>query len=150
MGRRIVLWKPMSQPEPPLHEKREAFERSIAAWNAGDFEGWLAYTHPQFEYEPGIVIGPAHGGSDVYRSRDRLRRMFDEFHSQWDMEFTFEGIEEIGDSTLFVGTARMTGTQSGATVEQKIAWVAQFEDGLCRRMQSYQSPEAARAAAADS
>ena len=137
----------MPENDPPLPEKREAFERACEAWNRGDFDGWLADTHPQFEYEPGMVIGPAHGGAAFY-GRDRLRRMFDEFHSHWRMEFTVDETEEIGDSTVFLGRARMTGIQSGATVEQGIGWVGQFEDGQVRRLRSFPSHEEARAAAA--
>jgi ketosteroid isomerase-like protein len=137
----------MPETDQLLLDRKEAFQRACDAWNAGDFEGWLADAHPQFEYEPGIVIGPAHGGTDVYRSRDRLRRMFDEWHSLWKMEFTANEIEEIGDWIVVLGQARMTGVQSGATVEQKIAWIMQFEGDLVRRMRSFPSHEEAGAAA---
>ncbi len=124
---------------------RHAFE----AWNQGDHVGWLADTHPDFEYGPGIVVGPAEGERVVYRSRDELRRFFEEWHSQWRMELTVIEVEEIAeDRVLVLGRARLTGVQSGATFEQEVGFVGQAEDGLLRRLYSYPSHQAARDAAA--
>ena len=38
----------------------------------------------------------------------------------------------------------MTGTQSGVSVEQRVAFIGEAEDGLLRRLWSYPSEEAAR------
>ena len=130
--------------QPPLDEEmRRAFE----AWNAGDFDSWLADAHPDFEYRPGIVVGPAEGEPIVYRGREELQRFFNEWHSAWGMKLTIEQIEQVGDWMLVLGRARFTGVQSGATAEQEVGWIAQAEDGRVRRIASYPTHEAARAAA---
>lgn len=128
---------------PPLD--REAIRRSFEAWNAGDFDGWLADVAPEPEYSPGIVIGPAEGERVVYRGRDELRGFFDEWHSTWKTELTILEIEEVDGRALITGQMRMTGTQSGATVEQEVAWIADLDaEGRLQRLRSYPTPETAR------
>jgi ketosteroid isomerase-like protein len=131
-------------PQPPHEaEMRHAFE----AWNAGDFDAWLADAHPDFEYRPGIIVGPAEGEPIVYRSRDELRRFFDEWHSAWRMKLTMDRTEQLGDWMLVLGRAQFTGVQSGASAEQEVGFIAQSEDGRVRRIWSYPTHEAAQAAA---
>ena len=128
---------------PPLD--REAIRRSFEAWNAGDFDGWLADVAPEPEYSPGIVIGPAEGERVVYRGRDELRGFFEEWHSTWKTELTILEIEEVDGRALITGQMRMTGTQSGATVEQEVAWIADLDaEGRLQRLRSYPTPETAR------
>jgi len=66
-------------PENAQPPREEEMRRAIEAWNAGDFDAWLAEAHADFEYRPGIIVGPAEGEPIVYRSRDELRRFFDEW-----------------------------------------------------------------------
>jgi ketosteroid isomerase-like protein len=135
---------PPRRPRPLLDEA--LIRRSFDAWNAGDFEGWAAPAHPDAEYGPGIVIGRTEGERVVYRGREELRRFFDEWHSVWQTELTIGEIEEVAGWVLITGRMRMTGTQSGATVEQEVGWTAQLEDGRIRRIWSYPSHEEAREA----
>ena len=128
---------------PPLD--REAIRRSFEAWNAGDFDGWLAEVAPDPEYTPGIVLGPIEGEPVVYRGRDELRRFFDEWHSAWKTDLTILEIEEVAGRVFIGGRMRMTGIQSGVTVEQEVAWVGDLDDeGRMARLQSYPTPETAR------
>ena len=130
---------------PPLD--RDAVRRSFEAWNAGDFDGWLAETAPDPEYSPGIVIGRPEGERVVYRGRDELRRFFDEWHSTWKTELTILEIEDLGGRAFITGRMQMTGSQSGAAVEQEVAWIADLDDeGRLRRLRSYPTPESAREA----
>ena len=132
----------MPPPDAPLSEDR--FRRAFAAWNEGDFDRFLEEAHPEVEYSPGIVVSRAEGEPVVYRGRDELRGFFDEWHSVWRSELTVLGSEEVGDQLLVTGRMRMTGTQSGVSVEQGVAFIAEAEDGLLRRLWSYPSEEAAR------
>ena len=129
-----------TQPRPDAATIRGQFQ----AWNSGDYEGWMGEAHPEIEYTPGIIVGPAGGERVVYRGHDELRRFFEEWHSQWRMEFTVGEIEPAGDWILILGRARLTGVQSGATVEQDVGLIAQYEDGLLRRFRSCPSHQAAR------
>ena len=146
MTRRGRSWTPaLPHPVPPLD--RDAVRRSFEAWNAGDFDGWLAEVAPNPEYSPGIVIGPAEGERVVYRGRDELRRFFDEWHSTWKTELTILEIEEVEGRVLISGRMQMTGTQSGATVEQEVAWIGDLDaEGRLQRLRSYPTPEIAREA----
>jgi len=127
----------------------ESIRRAFEAWNEGNFEALMALSHPDIEYEPGIVVGPAEGEPIVYHGRDELLQFFEEWHSQWQMEIYVDEIEDLGgERALILGRARMTGAQSGATVEQEVAWLGEGEDGLMRRLYSYPSHQAARDAAA--
>ncbi len=134
----------MPPPDAPLDEER--FRRAFAAWNEGDFDRFLEEAHPDMEYSPGIVVSRAEGEPVVYRGRDEMRRFFDEWHSVWRSELTVLGNEEFGDRILVTGRMRMTGGQSGVSVEQRVAFIGEAEDGLLRRLWSYPSEEAARAA----
>ncbi len=120
--------------------------RAFEAWNDGAFEAWLANTHPDVEYRPGIVVGPAEGEPIVYRGREELQRFFEEWHSAWGMKISADEFEQVGDRTLILGRVRFTGVQSGATAEQETGWVMEAEDGRVRRLASYPTHEAARAA----
>jgi ketosteroid isomerase-like protein len=144
MTRRGRSWtQAPPHPVPPLDT--DAIRRSFAAWNAGDFDGWLAEAAPDPEYSPGIVIGPAEGERVVYRGRDELRRFFDEWHSTWKTDLTILEIEEVAGRVLISGRMQMTGIQSGATVEQEVAWIADVDgEGRLRSLRSYPTPETAR------
>jgi ketosteroid isomerase-like protein len=132
--------------QPPPDEA--AIRRQFDAWNRGDFEGWLGEeAHPDIEYEAGILVGRAEGKQAVFRGREELRQFFDEWHSQWRMEIKVGALERVGDWLLMAGSARLTGVQSGASIEQEIGVIAQYEDGLLRRLRSFPNPEMARAAA---
>ena len=122
--------------------------RAFEAWNREDFEGFLDAAHPDVEYAPGIVIGQAEGERVVY-GRDRLREFFDEWHTTWKTHLTLESIEPAGDDrVLILGKMRMTGAQSGASVEQEVGWLGYVENEQLRRLESFPTHEAARAAAA--
>jgi ketosteroid isomerase-like protein len=122
--------------------------RAFDAWNKRDFEGFLDAAHPDVEYAPGIVVGQAEGERVVYRGRAELREFFDEWHSVWQTHLTLESIEPAGeDAVLILGRMRMTGAQSGASAEQEVGWVGHVEDEQLRRLESFPTYEAARAAA---
>jgi ketosteroid isomerase-like protein len=136
---------PGSTQQPP---DRDAIRRQFEAWNQGDFEGWLGKeAHPDIEYEAGILVGRAEGEQAVFRGHEELRHFFDEWHTQWRMEFTVDEVEQVGNWALITGTARLTGVQSGVTVEQEVGLIGEYEDSLLRRIRSFPSQELARAAA---
>src|SRR5687768_739234 len=137
----------MPEPVQPPPEEQEMIRRAFEAWNEGDFESWLADAHPDAEYRPGIVVGPAEGEPIVYRGREELLRFFTEWHSAWGMKISAEEFEQVGEWTLVLGRVQFRGVQSGATAEQETGWIMQAEDGRVRRIASYPTHEAARAAA---
>lgn len=48
-----------------------AFDRYVAAWNAGDLEAWLAVHAPDVEY-----VSLATGDARVFRRQDGLREVW--------------------------------------------------------------------------
>ena len=138
----------MRMPENDQQRVEASIHRAFEAWNSGDFEGFLDEAHPDVEYAPGIVVGQAEGERVVYSGREELRTFFDEWHSVWKTQLALESIEMVGqDAVLILGRMRMTGAQSGATAEQEVGWVGQVEDEKLRRLASFPTQEAARAAA---
>jgi ketosteroid isomerase-like protein len=126
----------------------QAIRHAFESWNNGDFNAFFAQAHPDIEYAPGIVVGQAEGERVVYRGREELRAFFEEWHSVWRAHLTLESIEEFGeDMVLILGRMRMTGAQSGASAEQEVGWVGHVEDEQLRRLESFPTHEAARAAA---
>jgi ketosteroid isomerase-like protein len=132
--------------QPPLDEA--VIRRAFEAWNNEDFESFLDTAHPDVEYVPGIVVGQAEGERVVYSGREELRAFFDEWHSAWKTLLTLESIEPVRENVvLILGRMRMTGAQSGASVEQEVGWVGLVEGEQLRRLESFPSHELARAAA---
>ena len=54
---------------------------------------------------------------------------------------------DLGDTVLAFGRVRTRGRASGIDVDQPIAFVFEFEDGLGRRVRSYLDPQQAIEAA---
>ncbi len=62
-------------------ENVEIVRATIEAWNRGDWEGALAYTHPDFVLDNSTAIGEWRG---VHRGADQVRRMWQTFTDPWE------------------------------------------------------------------
>jgi hypothetical protein len=90
------------------------------------------------------VVGRTEGERIVYRGHDEAREFWDEWHYVWQTKLTISSLEATGGRHLVLGRMRMTGAQSGVTVEQDAAWIVEVEGDLIRRLWSYPSHDAAR------
>lgn len=85
-----------------------AFGRYVAAWNAGDREGWLAVHHEEVEY-----VSLASADARVFRGHDGMREVWDESRGNWSRfifsilaerdelsQVAYSGIETLGGAEL--------------------------------------------------
>ena len=70
-----------------------------------------------------------------------MRRYWDEWHSVWDVSVEVSEIRDLGDAVLTLGRMRTSGKTSGIDLERPVGFVAEFEDGLIRRIRAYENPD---------
>jgi ketosteroid isomerase-like protein len=117
-------------------ENVEMVRASLAAWNRRDVDGWLENAHPEVEWVSAIAQS-MQGAETVYRGAGEMRGFWDEWHAIWDVEIDLTELRDLGDTVLALGSFRIRGDASGVGLEQPIAYVFEFEDGLARRVRSY-------------
>jgi ketosteroid isomerase-like protein len=73
-------------------------------------------------------------GASVFRGHAEVRRGFDQWSESWD-ELAMDPVEifEEGEYALVMTMYRMRGVGSGVYIEERVAHLHQFEDGLLRR-----------------
>jgi hypothetical protein len=102
------------------------------------------FVHPEIEWVPLISTG-VEGG---YRGHDGMARFYDDFLSSFSVTYESFELHESGPETLTgLGTMRLTGKGSGATVEQEFGIRLELEDGMVRG--GYVYPSHAEALAAE-
>jgi ketosteroid isomerase-like protein len=126
-------------------ESVEKVRKTFEAWNRGDRDGWLAFTHADAEFSS-ATARHVEGRDAVYRGRAGLERFWDESHRVWDLGMEIMDLRDLGDTVLAIVAFRATGKASGVSLQQTRGYVFEFEDGLGRRMTSYQSADEALAA----
>jgi uncharacterized protein len=117
-------------------EHVDAVRRSFDAWNRRDFDAWIELTHPEIEWVSELA---AHfeGSGAAFRGRDGMRRYWDEWHALWDVAIELTDVRDLGETVIAIAQVRARGEVSGVGLEQPIAYVIEFEDGLARRARSY-------------
>ncbi len=88
--------------------------RALAAWNADNFDAFMAELDPEVEWHPSIE--PAlEGGDTVYRGYDGARRAWDEYRGEaWaGLRGQIQETRDLGDSVLVLGHFDVTGRRTG-------------------------------------
>jgi ketosteroid isomerase-like protein len=113
-------------------------ERIIRQLNTRDPQ-MAALCHPEIEWRwPAATPG-------AFRGHDELQRGLFPWAESWDeLEMEPEEILEDGDYVLAMLRYRMRGAGSGVHLEEQVAHLHQFEDGLLRRWWMFGDPEKAR------
>jgi ketosteroid isomerase-like protein len=124
----------------------ETVRRSFEGWNRGDVDAWLGGAHPEVEWTS-EVVQRVQGAEAVYRGTDGMRRYWDEWHSIWDVTIELSEVRDLGDTVLAIAQVSTHGRGSGIDVDQPVAFVFEFEDGLARRARAYLDPQQAIEAA---
>ena len=114
----------------------EKVRRSFDAWNRGDFEACVEAAHPEIEWISEIARR-VEGTETVYRGLAGMRRYWDEWHAIWDVNIDVTEVFDLEDTVVALATVRARGDASGIDLEQPIAYVFEFEEGLARRVRSY-------------
>ena len=109
---------------------------SMDAWNRGDVDGWLLAAHPEVELLS-EVARRLEGPDKVYRGHAGLRQYWVEWHAVWSLTIEVSDFRDLGDTVLALGHIRTRGEASGVGLNQEVAYVYEFEDGLARRVRSY-------------
>jgi ketosteroid isomerase-like protein len=112
-------------------------------FNARDVEGLVGITHPDCVWLP----FRAQLEGSAYREHDGVRRFLRDMDEDWSA-FRIDPIEmtEHGNSVLSIGRVRGTGRGSGVDIDFVAGFVFELEDGLVKRLMSYNDPDDARRA----
>ncbi len=126
-----------------LDEWREGFD----AFNRGDYEDWIARWAPDCEWRP-ATVGGTEGAAAIYRGHQGLRRYLESVTEDFEtLTMRPETHEAMGEVSLLTGYAIGRGRQSGAEIEQPVAWVLERAGDLVTRGFSTFDLEEARAKA---
>jgi ketosteroid isomerase-like protein len=118
---------------------------SLDAWNRGEIDTWLEAAHPEIEWISELAQR-FEGSQTVYRGDAGLRRYWREWHQLWDVAIEIEETFDLGNTVLVLAHVEAHGEASGVALEQPMAYVFEFEDGMARRVRSFFDQQEARAA----
>ena len=105
----------------------EMLHKAIDAYTRGDLEAYLEIAHPDVEWYP--FTAEAEGGA-AYHGHEGVRRWWSNLESNLDeFEANVSECRDLGDMVIAFGELRAQ-FKSGVTLEQEIAWVARYRDGL--------------------
>ena len=120
-------------------ENVDTLHRTIDSWNRGDLDAVLQSLHPEIEWFS-AVAARVEGAETVWRGPAEMRRFWDEWHSLWDLTIELFEIRDLGDTVVASGRMRTRGKASGIDLEGPVAYVAEFDEGLIRRLRAYLDP----------
>ena len=127
-----------------MSEKQlQLFRESVDAFLRSDWEFLRALTHPDC-----VVTEPAElPGQNTWRGSEAVVDAMQSWPKQWD-EFDFEmtNVQEAGEDQLVTTMIQHVGAR-GASVDQEIAFVVDFDDDRIVRLRMYLSEGAALEAA---
>jgi ketosteroid isomerase-like protein len=121
----------------------EVVRREYAAFAARDWAALEALWHPEIEYE---ALDPA-----TYRGHEDLERGFmgwSDLYAEWWV--TYDELTEVGDRVAVVetfGGRGLKGSNADSQLEQSVARLISFKDGLIWRVKEYPTLDAALEAA---
>ena len=104
-------------------------------WNAREFDDLLDHVAEDIEWIPATMTA-VEGGS--YRGREELSRFFAEWAATWKTwEVRDPEMREIDAQVLVLGHVYAEGAGSGVTLDQPVAYLFEFRDGLLARGQTF-------------
>jgi ketosteroid isomerase-like protein len=123
-------------------EHVDAVRRSLDGWNRDDFEACVAMAHPEIEWVSEVSQRMS-GSQTVYRGVDGLRRFWDDWRDVWAVSIDVTETFDLGDTVVALARTLARGRATGVEMEQPVAYVFEFEDGMARRVRSYLDPDRA-------
>jgi len=117
-------------------ENVETVRRAVEAWNRGDMEAYVAFFHPDCEWFS-AVARQIEGDEALVRGRKGMRQFWEEWHSVWDLTILALEYRDLGDTVLMLGRMTTRGKTSRIEVDGPVAYVAENEQGLIRKLRAY-------------
>ena len=116
---------------------RRAVKVGTEAYNRGDFDVYLVFFHPDFEYvSPRQLIGL--GFEPVYRGREARIAVGRKWNAEWgEFHFLPEELIDAGDRALVIGRMKGSGSSSGLAVDNDWADLFWFSAGRVIREQPF-------------
>jgi len=118
----------------------------LDAFSRGALDESLARMHPEVEWNVVFPLPDRPASKDVYRGRDEVRELWQEFRSVWD-ELTI-ALEEVlhADAERVLARTRFRGrgTGSGVEVDRVVFYVFRIRDGLLVYTRAFDEEVAAR------
>jgi ketosteroid isomerase-like protein len=115
----------------------------VGAINRGDIDGFLASTHPDFEWKV-LEASPLAG---TYRGREEVRRYVEEWLDTFEgVQLRIERLVELDDRVVVVVRGSARGKASGVEVRNHFCQLWTLNEGVPVRMREYATSEEALAA----
>ncbi len=118
-------------------ENAEIVRRGIDAFNARDFDRFVAITTDDFVWVPAL---PGAVDREPYVGRAGIARYFSEIDQTWEhLTAACDDLRDLDDRVLALGRAIGRGSASGAVVETPLALLAEFRGGQIARLATFAS-----------
>jgi ketosteroid isomerase-like protein len=121
----------------------ERMERTVEAFNAGDFDLAASFYAPDALFYPRAAVG-------VLEGRDAIRSFFEDWHGMYE-EFTFELKEfhDLGNGVTFcvISQGGRLADTAAWVPEERSALVVTWTDGLIEKETNFTDIDEGRAAA---
>jgi ketosteroid isomerase-like protein len=116
------------------HENVEKVRAGFAAHNRGDLDAWLDLYDPEVEFET-LLLG-------THQGKEAMRSLYDENQAN-QSGYTATPVELIdaGDKVITVVQVGGAGTASQIALDDQIAFIQTFKDGLVVREQTFRNRE---------
>ena len=101
-------------------ENVETVQRAFEAWNRDDFDAWIQYFDPEVQWSALLEDFRGHAG---------LRQAWQSFKG-FQLKSRYEDIRDLGDSVLALGELTATGQITELDLNNEIAQLATFRDGM--------------------
>jgi ketosteroid isomerase-like protein len=115
-------------PSPPSRGESEQLTRLRAAfelWNKGDYEGVLAYAHPDVVWRISPFLPDV---ESVYEGHDGLRRFFRTFTEAWEENwFTIERVIDERPGQILVELKFIGKARDGLEVDQTFHQIYRYD-----------------------
>jgi len=121
-------------------ENVERVKVAFAAHNRGDLDAWLDLYDPEVEFDT-LLLG-------THQGKEAMRRLFDENQAnQFGYTATPVELIDAGDKVIAVVQVGGAGAASHIALDDQIAFIHTFKDGLVVREQTFRNREEALQAA---
>jgi ketosteroid isomerase-like protein len=124
-----------------------ATKNLFAIWNSRDFEALIPFVTEDIDWAP-ATMSAVEGGS--FHGIDGLRKFFEEWERAWTTwEVEPEEIQDLGEQVLVLGHVHAEARGSGMELDQPVAYLFGFREGLLARGATFFDHEEGRKAARD-